>query len=148
MKNRVNELTLARAWPVDNRRQLLEHYDQACALVDPDLVMIQELIPGGGEAQFSFAALCAEGRPLAWMVARRTRQYPIDFSRGSTFVETIDEPMVEEPSRRLLAAVGYSGLVELEFKRDPRTGRPKLLDINARGAGTRWVPVPASTSPS
>jgi D-aspartate ligase len=97
------------------------------------LIMIQEFIAGGGETQFSFAALCADGQPLAGLVARRVRQHPIDFGgHGSTFVETVDEPLIEEAAHRLLAAIGYSGLVEVEFKRDSRSGHPKLLDINAR----------------
>ena len=53
--------------------------------------MIQELIPGSGGRrgeQFSYAALCRRGEPLAQLVARRTRQYPPDFGRASTFVET------------------------------------------------------------
>ena len=58
--------------------------------------MVQEFIPGGGGCQFSFAALCSEGQPLASIVARRTRQFPPDFGRASTFVETVDEPGVIE----------------------------------------------------
>ena len=132
IKRGVNRLTDAKAWRVDNRQELLARYDEACTLVDPDVIMVQELIPGGGDHQFSFAALCADGRPLASMVARRVRQHPMDFGRFSTYVETIDEPVVEEVARRLLATMCFTGLVEVEFKRDPRTGRPKLLDINAR----------------
>ncbi|WP_437378683.1 carboxylate--amine ligase [Inquilinus limosus] len=132
-KAQSNRFTRARAWRVDDHRQLLARYAEACELVDPSLIMIQEFIAGGGEAQFSFAALCADGQPLAWLVARRARQHPIDFGgHGSTFVETVDEPAIEEAARRLLAAIDYSGLVEVEFKRDSRSGRPKLLDINAR----------------
>src|SRR5205823_11244127 len=86
----------------------------------------------GGEAQFSYAALCWEGRPLVWAVARRTRQYPMDFGRFSTYVETVERPEIEEPARRLIAAMRFSGLVEVEFKRDGRDGRDKLLDVNAR----------------
>ena len=94
--------------------------------------MIQELIPGGGESQFSFAALCEEGRLLARVVARRTRQYPADLGRASTFVETVEEPEVEEHARRLLQEMSFTGLAEVEFKRDPRDRRLKLLDVNPR----------------
>ena len=132
IKDRINSFTLARAWRVEDRRQLLERYDRACDLVDPDSIMVQELISGGGERQFSFVALCLEGRPLAWGVARRARQYPTDFGAGSTFVEMVDHPAIEQPARRLLAAISYSGLVELEFKIDPRSGAAKLLDVNPR----------------
>ena len=36
---------------------------------------------------------------------------------------------------RWLSAVGYYGLVEVEYKVDPRDGVPKLLDVNARTWG-------------
>jgi D-aspartate ligase len=134
-----NRLTAEKAWRVDNRDALLERFDEACALVSRDLIMVQEIIPGGGEAQFSYAALCWEGRPLASLVARRTRQTPMDFGRSSTFVETIDEPGVVEPSLRLLNAIRYTGLVEVEFKRDWRDGQFKLLDLNPRVWGWHTV---------
>ncbi len=70
-KERANRFTLAKAWRVEDRGALLARYDDACTLVSPDVIMLQEVIPGGGEEQYSFAALCAEGRPLAWMVVRR-----------------------------------------------------------------------------
>jgi D-aspartate ligase len=132
VKEGSNSFTIARAWRVGDRRQLLDRYDEASALIDPADIIVQELIPGGGESQFSFVALCEGGRPLVWGVARRARQYPPDFGYGSTFVETVDLPQIEEPARRFLAAISYDGLVEMEFKRDPRSGRLKLLDVNPR----------------
>jgi predicted ATP-grasp superfamily ATP-dependent carboligase len=132
IKASLNRFTAAKAWPVTSREALLARYDEACTLVAPDVIMVQELIPGGGETQFSYAALCVEGQPVASLVARRSRQYPLDFGHASTYVETVDQPEIEEPSRRLLAALRYTGLVEVEFKRDPRHGTYKLLDINPR----------------
>jgi predicted ATP-grasp superfamily ATP-dependent carboligase len=131
-KQSVNEFTHAKAWQVEDHRALLRRYDDACRLVDPDVIMLQELIPGGGEAQFSYAALCKDGQPLASITARRTRQYPLDFGQASTYVETITALEVERLSRRLLAALKYDGLVEVEFKYDRRDGCYKLLDLNPR----------------
>jgi D-aspartate ligase len=131
-KEQANRFTMDKAWRVDDRRSLLERYDEACSLVSRDLIMVQELIPGGGESQFSYAALCVDGRPVASMVARRTRQYPMDFGRASTYVETVDQPEIEAIAQRLLARIAYTGLVEVEFKHDPRDGRFLLLDISAR----------------
>src|SRR5207249_5434492 len=79
-----------------------------------------------------YAALCREGRPLASLVAQRTRQWPMDFGRASTYVETVEAADVEECARRVLAALRFDGIVEIEFKRDTRDGRLKLLDINPR----------------
>lgn len=131
-KRQSNRFTRDKAWRADDRHALATRYAEACELVDPDVVMVQELIPGGGETQFSYAALCADGRSLASVTARRTRQYPVEFGHSSSFVETFDQPAIEEPARRLLAAMRYTGLVEVEFKYDPKDGRHKLLDINPR----------------
>ena len=132
LREAYNPLTAAKAWRVDDRRSLIARYDEACSMMAPELIMIQEVIPGWGEAQFSYAALCQDGRPLASVVARRARQYPMDFGRFRTYVETIDDPGVVEPSVRLIEAARYTGLVEVEFKRDPRDGRFKVLDVNPR----------------
>ncbi len=132
IKPQANALTVAKAWRADNQHELLARYDAACELLDPKLLMIQEMIPGGGEQQLSVAALCVAGQPLARIVARRIRQYPMDFGRASTYVESIEDAALEATAVRMLGAMRYSGLVEVEFKRDPRDGRPKLLDMNPR----------------
>src|SRR5260370_793001 len=128
----VNRFTSDKAWPAANREELLARYRKARELVPPDLILVQELIPGGGDSQFSYAALCCDGQPIASLTARRTRQYPIDFGYSSSFVETLDIPEIVARSRRLLAAIRYTGLVEVEFKFDARNGRYKLLEINPR----------------
>jgi predicted ATP-grasp superfamily ATP-dependent carboligase len=73
------------------------------------------------------------------MTVRRRRQHPSDFGVASTYVETISLPELAEPSCRFLAAIDYYGLVELEYKRDPRDGTCKLLDVNARTWGYHSV---------
>ncbi len=132
MRLGFNRLSADKAWRFEDRAALLAGYDEACTMMDPELLIIQEVVPGWGEAQFSFAALCKDGSPLASVVARRTRQFPMDFGRFSTYVETIEEPRVVEPALRLLAATRITGLVEVEFKRDPRNGQFLLLDVNPR----------------
>jgi D-aspartate ligase len=132
VKEKSNALTTAKAWRIDSRDELERRYREACELMNPELLVVQELVFGGGEGQFSYAALCRDGEPLAALTARRTRQYPADFGRASTFVETIDCPEVVEPSLRLLRELRWTGLVELEYKRDSRDGVLKLLDMNPR----------------
>jgi predicted ATP-grasp superfamily ATP-dependent carboligase len=128
----INRLTADKAWRVTNHEELVVRYREARELMPPDLILVQEMIPGSGASQFSFAALCLEGKTIASLTARRTRQYPIDFGYSSSFVETMDVPEIVAPSQRLLAAIGYTGIVEVEFKFDSRDGKFKLLDINPR----------------
>jgi D-aspartate ligase len=127
--------TKAKAWRANSRAELRELFERALAIVGPGEVMVQELIPGDGRQQYAYCALYSQGAPVATMVARRLRQHPPEFGRASTFVETVDAPEVEELAEKVLRRIGYDGLVELEFKRDPRTGIFKLLDFNARTWG-------------
>lgn len=127
-----NPFVREKAWKVSNTDELLRRYEEACRYMPPDQVLIQEWIPGGGEDQFSYAALYQDGRPLAEVSVKRTRQYPQDFGRFSTFVESIEQPELEAYARQLLVALNFTGLIELEFKRDPRNNLFKLLDANPR----------------
>lgn len=131
--------TKAKAWRVDSRNDLLSRFREASRLVGPGEVMIQELIPGDGRQQFSYCAFFKGGKPLSTMVVRRWRQHPPEFGRASTFVETIDLPILEALSERFLRAIDYYGLAELEYKLDSRTGEYKLLDFNARTWGYHSV---------
>jgi D-aspartate ligase len=132
VREEFNRLTAAKAWRIDSAEELRARFAEAAELVGPERLLIQEVIPGDGAMQLSYAALCDRGRPLAAVTARRTRQYPADFGRASTYVETIESPEVARASQRFLEAIGFTGLVEVEFKRDPRDGLLKLLDVNPR----------------
>lgn len=127
--------TKAKAWRADSHAELRTLYQKAADLVGPGEVMVQELIPGGGTQQFSYCAFFRDGEPIGKMVARRWRQHPLQFGRASTYVESVDVPLLEELSERFLRAINYYGLVEVEYKLDPRDSQYKLLDVNARTWG-------------
>jgi D-aspartate ligase len=134
-KATANRLTADKAWRADDAAALRRLYADACRLLPAEIVMVQELVPGGGDDQLSFAALCSGGAVLASLTARRRRQYPMDFGRASSYVETIEDRPAADAARRLLAAMRWTGLVEVEFKRDCRTGATKVLDVNPRAWG-------------
>jgi D-aspartate ligase len=137
-----NTFVDAKAWRVDDERALFARYAEAHSLVGADSIMIQELVPGDGTAQFSYAALWDRGKPIASLVARRRRQYPIEFGFTSTFVETVEQPQIEADACRFLASLDYSGLVEIEFKYDARDGIYKILDVNTRS--WTWISLGAA----
>ncbi|MGH9507448.1 MAG: hypothetical protein ACRD13_11035 [Terriglobales bacterium] len=127
--------TKCKAWRADSREQLRRLFRRAAAQVGTAEVMIQELIPGGGSQQLAYCAMFKNGRALASMTVCRRRQHPAEFGRASTYVETVAVPEIESLSLRFLRAIHYYGLVELEFKLDPRDQRHKLLDVNGRTWG-------------
>jgi D-aspartate ligase len=124
--------THAKAWQANTAVELLAAFRRATKIIPASEVIVQEMIPGSGEQQYAYCAFFREGCPVASMTVRRRRQHPSDFGIASTYVETISLAELAEPSCRFLTAIDYYGLVELEYKRDPRDGVCKLLDVNAR----------------
>ncbi len=94
--------------------------------------MLQELVPGGDDALYTVGSYVArDGRPLGVFCGRKLRQTPpgIGTCRIGEAVwveEAVDAAM------RLLRAFGFHGISQVEFKRDPRDGRFKLMEINPR----------------
>ena len=127
--------TRVKAWCAESHAELRRLFQKAYEIVGPGEVMVQEVIPGGGSQQYSYCAFYRKGEAVGSMVAKRRRQHPLQFGRASTFVETIDQPELEEMSERFLRAIDYYGLAELEYKLDPRDGKFKMLDVNARTWG-------------
>jgi predicted ATP-grasp superfamily ATP-dependent carboligase len=121
-------------------------FRKAIRQIAPEEILIQEIIPGDGQQQYSYCAFFRDGEAHSSLVAKRIRQHPREFGRAATYVETIDSseaPVVEELSLRFLKDIDYYGLVEVEFKRDHRDGRFKLLDVNARTWGFHSIGGPA-----
>ena len=127
--------TKAKAWRANSHSELKRLFHKASELAGHGEIMVQELIPGGGSQQFSYCAFFREGEAIGKMVAQRWRQHPLQFGRASTYVETVDIPILEDLSERFLRGINYYGLAELEYKLDPRDGQYKLLDVNARTWG-------------
>jgi D-aspartate ligase len=121
-----------KALPAENPEQLVAAWRRAARAVGTARLMIQEVIPGDGEAQLSVAAFCEEGTVRVGMTARRRRQFPIDYGLSSSFVEAVEVPELLPMAQRMMAQTRISGPVELEFKRDPRDGIHKLFDVNVR----------------
>ena len=135
--------TGAKAWRAETPDQLNDLFRKANRQIRPEEILIQEIIPGDGQRQYSYCAFFRDGEAHSTLVARRLRQHPREFGRAATYVETIEHPEIEELSERFLRAINYYGLVEVEFKQDPRDGRFKLLDVNARTWGFHSISGPA-----
>ncbi len=132
---RLQNALRLKALPAQNKEELVTQYRLAAAIIDPGEIMVQEIIPGGGQEQYSVATFCQDGQMLMSMSARRIRQYPIDYGLGSSFVEAVEVPPLFDLAERLLSCLGASGMIEVEFKHDRRDDLYKLLDINIRPWG-------------
>ncbi|MFB9325189.1 ATP-grasp domain-containing protein [Paenibacillus aurantiacus] len=113
---------------VHNATELGTAYREAAAGGLPP--MIQQYIPPG-ERLDAAMLLDAEGRVVASFVQREVRHYPADIG-PSTVQESIAMPELAEQAAALLAKLGWRGVAEAEWMRDPRDGRLKLMEINPR----------------
>ena len=131
--------TKDKAWRADTPAQLRELYERALRHLPADEIMIQDMIPGEGICQYAYCSFFKQGQSIAHLSACRRRQHPLEFGRSSTYVETVELPLLEEYSEQFLRAIDYYGLVEVEYKRDPRDGQYRLLDVNGRTWGYHTI---------
>ncbi|MBE9502271.1 MAG: ATP-grasp domain-containing protein [Chloroflexi bacterium] len=135
--------TRKKAIRIDDKEELVQEFERALSIIDGSQIMIQELIPGGPSYLFSVGSLYKDGEFLGKVVARRTRQHPMDFGHATTYAETMDIPELEEIAAKILGLIGFYGLSEVEFMLDPRDGRYKLIEINARPWGWHTLAIGA-----
>ena len=92
----------------------------------------QEYIPGGDTCIWSFHGFAdAEGRVLDAFIGRKLRTFPTRTGESS-FIELDRNDELHALGTRIAAQVPLKGVFKMDFKRDARTGRWYLLEINAR----------------
>jgi predicted ATP-grasp superfamily ATP-dependent carboligase len=94
--------------------------------------LLQELVPGGDAQLYTLGSyLAADGEPLGLFCGRKLRQTP----PGVGTCRVGEAVWVEEVVDRgltLLRALEHTGLSQVEFKRDPRDGVLRLMEVNPR----------------
>jgi D-aspartate ligase len=95
-------------------------------------MMVVEIIPGDDGRLVSYGGYLDErGDPITDCTFRKIRQFPPRYGLSSYAVSDSDRE-VAELGLRFVREAGLRGLFEVEFKRDPRDGRPKLIECNPR----------------
>jgi len=98
-------------------------------------VVLQEYIPGSfTEHHFVDGYVDRTGAITGLFARRRVRIYPPDFGNSTAMLSIPLEQVggAVQSVRRVFDAVNYRGIFSAEFKRDPRDGLFKLLEINTR----------------
>jgi predicted ATP-grasp superfamily ATP-dependent carboligase len=111
----------------DELRQAFGHV--SAAGID---VMLVEWIPGPDDRLCSYYTyLDEQGHALFDFTKRVIRRYPAGWGPGCYHI-TDWNPEARDLGLRLFQHVGLRGLANVEFKRDQRDGRLKLIEVNAR----------------
>jgi predicted ATP-grasp superfamily ATP-dependent carboligase len=129
------------------RTQVLEAADPealraAWARAAPYEPQVSEVIPGGDDRLWTLGSYRdAQGRPLASFTGRKLRQWPPRFGTARA-AEAHWDPGLAARGHRLLDALGFHGISQVEVKRDPRDGRDHLMEVNARS----WLWISLATA--
>ncbi|MCP4646204.1 MAG: hypothetical protein GY852_00525, partial [bacterium] len=94
-------------------------------------VMVQELIPGDDTCGVNYNSYFWEGEPVLEVTAEKVRLSPAGFGVPCVVVSK-EIPEIMEPGRKLLRAAGFYGFSCTEFKKDPRDGVYKIMEVNGR----------------
>jgi predicted ATP-grasp superfamily ATP-dependent carboligase len=91
--------------------------------------LIQEFSTGVGVL---LGILVARGEIVAVSQQRRVREWPWSGGVSTTAVTEIPDPVLLDHARRLLTALEWDGMVEVEFRHDAASGSLVLLEVNGR----------------
>ena len=113
-----------------SQQELLQHY-RMVAEITPEVV-VQEIIEGPDTAKLVYLSCYGmDGTRRGSCLLRQIRTDPIYFGSASVVALTTD-PETDRVCDNFLRSVGYSGICELELKRDSRDGTVKLIEANPR----------------
>lgn len=119
-------------WYVNSRDELINLYKKLIAKGFESLPMVQEYILGEG---YGFFALFNQGKPRAIFMHHRLREYPIT-GGPSVVCESIYDEELKTIGLKLLNALNWHGVAMVEFKKDKRDNKYKLIEINPKFWGS------------
>ncbi|MFF1959175.1 ATP-grasp domain-containing protein [Streptomyces sp. NPDC058220] len=95
-------------------------------------LLLQEFLPPGRDLDWFFHGYSGSGGEcLVGAAGRKERSWPV--GAGLTAVgRWLPNPAVERTARQLVSALGYRGILDLDFRLDSATGAYHLLDFNPR----------------
>ena len=123
--------TGVKAFRANSLDELKRIYEKISGQIDFSQIIIQEEIPGGTDLVYSFCSFFKDNELLGVWTGRKVREHPVGLGTG-TFAESIYVPEIIELGSKLLSAMNYYGISEIEFKKDPRDNKLKLIEMNAR----------------
>jgi predicted ATP-grasp superfamily ATP-dependent carboligase len=95
-------------------------------------VMVVEMIPGPDDLLSSYYTYrTPQGRMLYDYTKSVIRRWPVNRG-GACFHQSRWLPETAALGRRLFEAIGWEGIGNVEFKRDVRDGKLKIIEVNGR----------------
>jgi predicted ATP-grasp superfamily ATP-dependent carboligase len=121
----------------DHKYLRVESFSDLCSVLEKltpgRFPMVQEYIPGSG---VGVSMLVRKGKTVLAFQHRRIREFPPEGGIGVVCEAMQPEPKLIEQSEALLQEMGWEGVAMVEYRRDDRTGRYALMEVNGRFWGS------------
>jgi predicted ATP-grasp superfamily ATP-dependent carboligase len=115
---------------VGSKTELLESFERIAKLGME--IVIQEVVLGEDDRCYKICSyLDNRSEAVLSFTLRKLRNYPCRFGVGSC-VESCSMPEVADLGLKFLRGVNYVGIGSIEFKRDTRDGKLKMIELNSR----------------
>ena len=121
-----------KAFMATGELELREQLTQISAKIDIADTLTQEVIPfDGSNHTVSFTAFCMNGDIKTFWMGIKFREHPPKFGTATLCRSVLINELIE-PSERLVRALNYTGVCEIEYLRHPSDNEYRLIEMNAR----------------
>ena len=114
---------------VRNMKELDQAYQEAQS--HSHSMVLQEFVVGPTINEYNYNSYVHNNQTFAEFTARKIRMGPTEDSFPRV-VESIDVPEIKEKGKLVLQKIGFQGYSCMEFKKDIRDNRYKLMEVNGR----------------
>lgn len=126
-------------WIVQDARELEDRVNAVRSLYRTD-VLIQEYIPGGIGSIHVALLLYDDAGELRGEMGAHSHLTFMTWGGGGNAGIVVDQPELLERARAIVESLGgWRGPINLEFKRDERTGSFRLMEVNCRLNGYSYL---------
>lgn len=111
----------------------LERKYKQIAEINPHVV-VQEFIKGKENEIYSVNMYVDDmGELKGYFIAQKLRTYPVKAGEGC-YIKTVQDAEMIDKAECIAKKLGLKGLLNIQFKRDERSGEPVLLEIHTRNS--------------
>ncbi len=118
----------------NNKNELIENYSLLCRKrkAKMSLPIVQEYIVGPG---MGYYGVYDNGKCVGYFMHQRIHEYPIT-GGASTLAKSIFDPELKDLGDKLLRNMNWHGVAMVEFKKDLKDGKFKLMEVNPKFWGS------------
>ncbi len=117
---------------ISSRQELINYFDSFWRKPPTTTLLIQKMLPADSSEDWFVHGYCdRQSNPIAVFTGVKLRSYPA-FAGPTTFGRAVRNDALRQQAIKLFSAIGYQGIMDLDYRLDRLAGCYNLLDFNPR----------------